>query len=226
MTKRVMLTRPAYQGKGITRASVTSTERKKSPAGTPPPPLSLREEREGVPSKRAGGEITIDQILAMADKLEATEKQRLLDHLALSRQPQPEQARDVEMWSVAIYEALQHALGASSGAMGGPMLVKRAVASPSCWKPVEQFMQASKLAELQVRQRLLVYAMLADLLVKHASYVAKKSGAPLSPKLVGNCSASISGVFDAAFPGYLQAGLAPIIARQLAISGSAGWVPT
>lgn len=227
--KRVMLTRPDYRGHSFTRSVASPEEIKKSPAGIPPSSSLFREEREGGTLQGAAGQqgkISVDQIMEMANHLEAAERQRLLDHLALKRTPEIDSARDVEMWSVAIYESLQKALGASSGAMGGPMLVKRAVGATSSWAPVEKFMQASKLADLQVRERLLVYSMLAELLVKHARHVASKSGAPLSPKLVANCTASISGVFESAFPGYLQAGLAQIVARQLAISGTAGWVPT
>ena len=159
----------------------------------------------------------LQELLRMAEGLPAEERQQILDHLALKAQvTDPASIRDLEMWSGAIYEALQEALGASAGAMGGPMVIRRAVAVPSVWKPVDVFMKASKLSDLQVRERQSVYRLLAQLLVDHARFVAKRSGAPLSAKLVGNCAGSISGVFEGAFPGYLQAGLAPIVARRLA----------
>lgn len=201
-TKRVMLTRPERnypQGPRMGGSQGT-------PLRGPLPPIIPR------PAEAT----TLQELLALANKLPATEKQQLLDHLALQAQTTPVGSeRDVDMWSVAIHEALQHALGAAGGALGGPILVKRVVGSPSSWKPVDAFMRASKMSDLQVRERQSVYGLLADLLVKHARYVARRSGAPLSPKLVGNCTGSISGVFDAAFPGYLEAGLAPIVARRL-----------
>ena len=215
MTKRVMLTRPTYRGHGVTRSSV-DPEKRKSADGDTPLPFPFRGGEEGGAHPAVSGEVKLQELLALANKLPATEKQQLLDHLALQAQTTPVGSeRDVDMWSVAIHEALQHALGAAGGALGGPILVKRVVGSPSSWKPVDAFMKASKMSDLQVRERQSVYGLLADLLVKHARYVARRSGAPLSPKLVGNCTGSISGVFDAAFPGYLEAGLAPIVARRL-----------
>lgn len=77
-------------------------------------------------------------------------------------------------------------------------------------------MTSSKLSELRVVERQAVYNLLAELLVEHAGYVARKSGAPLGPKLIGQCTGSLPGVFEASFPGYLAAGLAPILARQMA----------
>lgn len=216
MTKRVMLTRPTYRGHGVTRASVDPGEQAGLRKDTPHPPPPYREGGRGGALPAAVEVKTLQELLVLANKLPAAEKQQLLDHLALQAQTAPSASeRDVDMWSVAIHEALQHALGEAGGALGGPILVKRVVGSPSSWKPVDAFMRASKMADLQVRERQSVYGLLADLLVKHARYVARKSGAPLSPKLVGNCTGSISGVFDAAFPGYLEAGLAPIVARRL-----------
>lgn len=99
--------------------------------------------------------------------------------------------------------------------MGGPMLVKRLVGSPSHWKPVALFMSSSGLAELQVRERQLAYHLLADLLVKHVCQVASHVGLPVGLKFLGNNVASITGVFEQAFPGYLAAGLAHVIVKGI-----------
>lgn len=173
-------------------------------------------------SKEKEKNVDLTGLLRQAQALAPQERQELLDRLALmASEPVPGTERDIEMWSASIYKALQSALGESAGAMGGPMLIKRIVAAPSSWRPVEKFMQASRLDQLPVRERQAVYVMLADLLVKHARHVARRASAPLSPKFVANCTGSISGVFDAAFPGYLHAGLAHIVARQLAMGAAA-----
>jgi hypothetical protein len=164
----------------------------------------------------------VEQALDVIRQFSPEQQQALLDQLALQTQLQRSTAeiRDVEMWSVAVYESLQKALGGGGAGSAGPMLVKRVVASPSAWRPIAQFMRAGRLTGLKATERNSIYCMLADLLVGHARRVARRSGAPLSVKLVGNCAGSISGVFEAAFPGYLQAGLVPIVARQL-LAGAA-----
>jgi hypothetical protein len=162
----------------------------------------------------------VADIMRLTANLDPKSRQQLLDHLALQAQtPGSANNRDLDMWSSAVYDALQQFLGASAGAMGGPMVVRRVLTVSTAWKPVESFMQSSKLVEIKVVERQSVYSMLARLLVGHAAFVAKKSGAPLSAKLIANCCGSITGVFESAFPGYLHAGLAPMVARRLATGG-------
>lgn len=212
--KRVLLTRPEYKRAPVTRSHVAS---KKPPAHGNPTPLMTpsKEGSRGWVIPGPNQQIEVGELTRLADQLSPADRQQLLDHLALKQNVEVGDPREVEMWCGAIYEALQDTLGASAGAMGGPMLVRRVVGSPSVWKPVDQFMQASGLAELQVRERQLVYGMLADLLVKHAAQVAGHVGVPLSVKFVGNNAINLAGVFEQSFPGYLAAGLAPTIARGL-----------
>lgn len=75
-------------------------------------------------------------------------------------------------------------------------------------------MSVAGLSELPVVDRQAVYNMLADLLVQHAKELARYTGAPFSVKFIANLAQNISGVFDAAFPGYLEAGLAHVVARR------------
>ena len=76
-------------------------------------------------------------------------------------------------------------------------------------------MADAKLDKLAVPERQSVYNLLADLVVRHAHGISMRSAAPLSPKLVANCSNNVASIFDKAFPGYVRAGLAHIVARQL-----------
>ena len=226
MRKRVTFVRPAYGRPGVTRRVVgeapveaQSQQPEGFKRGTGIPSIEGSPAPSFPPTPTEGKEkhIQVTSLLEQASKLTKDERQQLLDQLALTNQLGSVAAnnRDLEMWSQAVHEALGEAIGASGGDEYGLMLVKRSLAVSACWRPVERFMQISKLAELRVVERQAIYFMLARMLVEHAAYVSRKSGAPLSPKLVGSCTGSLPGVFDASFPGYLAAGLAPMIAKQM-----------
>ena len=212
--KRVMLTRPEYARAPVTRAHLASKTKSGMGGGMgplirgPSPHLSqsaqINKEKVGV-----------DEVLKLVEQLTQVERQELLDRLALAQSNEAGDPREVEMWCGAVHEALQDALGPSAGAMGGHALIKRLVGSPSHWKPVALFMTTSGLGDLQVRERQLAYGLIADLLVKHVIQLAHFVGAPLGLKFVGNNLGAIPGVFEAAFPGYLGAGLAPVIVKGL-----------
>ncbi len=212
--KRVLLTRPEYTRAPITRAHHVASKNKSGMGRDIDPPIrGLSPHHSQGP--QVNNKLEVGELTRLADQLSPADRQQLLDHLALKQSNEAGDPREVEMWCGAIYEALQDTLGASAGAMGGPMLVRRVVGSPSVWRPVDSFMQSSGLADLQVRERQLVYGMLADLLVKYAAQVAGHVGVPLSVKFVGNNAINLAGVFEQSFPGYLAAGLAPTIARGL-----------
>lgn len=156
--------------------------------------------------------------LDLVGGMSKAERQELLDRLALEGVISAKSAanRDIEMWSGAVHSALGDAISSGGGENYGVGLVKRSLALPAFWRPVEAFMSASGLQELKVTERQQVYSLLARLLVDHALEVSRRSGAPLSPKLVGSCASNIASVFDQSFPGYAAAGLAHVVARQLA----------
>lgn len=211
MAKRpVLLTRPAYAGAGFARAD----HQNKTGGGDPLPlPLSKRGE-EGRGADRI--ENPLDRILEEAKSLSAADRRKLLDHLALvSKEAEDASPRDVEMWVVAVYEELVRVLGVGDGASVGPVIVKRALSPRAAWAPVQGFMANKAFEGLQAIERQSIYRLLATLLVRHARSVSSRSGAPLSPKLVANCTGNVAGLFDQAFPGYLRAGLGRVIVRQL-----------
>lgn len=163
------------------------------------------------------GNKVVEELLAKAQALTATQRLELLDQLSLANKltRKAGQDRDLDMWAEGVYNALETRIGTSEGSAYGRLLVKQLLAPSSNWRPMQDFMQESRLCELKVPERASVYFMLAELLVKHAARIAAHTGAPLGPKLVGSCAQAIAGVFDQAFPGYLRAGLAKIAARQL-----------
>lgn len=160
--------------------------------------------------------VSLADLLSLADQLPATERKTLLAHLALKGQTEVEgPSRDKEMWAQAVYGEIVRAFGPDGGAGQGPALVKRTLSATAVWAPVADFMRASKLGALSVTERQSVYVLLARLVVEQALYVARNIGAPLGIKLVANAASNMAAIFDRSFPGYLQAGLAPIVARQL-----------
>ncbi len=144
------------------------------------------------------------------------ERKKILDSLLLENQLTVEAKadRDLDMWAEAVHRELTRRLGSLDGGLVGPGVVRKLLSAGGSWKPVEQFMAASKLCELKVVERQRAYYMLAELLVRHALVVARRSGAPMSAKLVSNCTGNLAGVFEESFPGYLEAGLARMVARH------------
>lgn len=162
-------------------------------------------------------QVSLSSVLDLVDKLPASERKTLLARLALTSQTQEnKQSRDQDLWAQAVYEALQRALGSGDGAAQGPAMIRRVLGASSAWAPVSDFMTSSRLQNLSVTERYSVYTLLARLVVDYAHKLANRIGAPLGAKLVGTCAVNVSSLFDNAFPGYVQSGLAHIVARQLA----------
>ena len=148
------------------------------------------------------------------------QKQELLDLLALELSTSAKNAEDPDlgMWSVAVCSALEGAIGPEGGGNYGQVLVRRSLGTPAAWRPVGAFMESSGLLAEPKNIRQSVYLMLGRLLVDHALGISDHTGAPMGPKLVATCAANIRGVFERSFPGYLAAGLAPVVARPMATS--------
>jgi hypothetical protein len=80
---------------------------------------------------------------------------------------------------------------------------------------VEEFMCAARLNVLTVSERNAAYNVLAALLVDHAQNVARYVRVPLTAKFVCNFTREIAAIFDAAFPGYVRAGMAAIVVGRV-----------
>lgn len=201
-TPRVSLTRPK-------RATSQNTPGGDPPMGGISPGAVLKKNNQN----------QVEQALSLTASMTPAERQELLSRLSLElKADQPDQSRELDMWATAVHESLQDALGAQGGASAAPMLVKRAVATREAFAPISEFMERAKLKQIDVQHRLQTYRMLADMLVSHSRKIARRTGAPLSAKLVANCSPSIAALFDAAFPGYLRAGLAQIVITRLTVT--------
>lgn len=211
---RTLLAPPLRDG----RATTTYVKKSKGAGNNPPPPpIPFRGgEGRGVLPRAGTAEMKAEDVLSLANKLSPEQRKQLLASLALQEQTaDPVKQRDVDMWAGAVYSGLVATNGGSPGGVPGPAVVKRILAAPSAWKPVDGFMEACKFDQLSVTERQSVYNLLADLVIKHAAQIAHRSKIPLSPKLIGTCSSNVASLFDLAFPGYMRAGLAHIVARRL-----------
>ncbi len=213
MKKRVILAPPIRRRPTSTALLLPAPQSRSGDQGKGDPPNPFR--GLGSPSVSPGSQVP--DLLQKANKLTEAERKELAEALLLglhldSKRNGP--ARDVEMWSSAVHAALQKAIGGSGGDLLGPAVLRKQLAVVSAWQPVEDFMKHSRLVELTVTERQACYNLLATMIVGHARIVARKSGAPLCGKLVSKCTPNLSGVFENAFPGYLEAGLAKVVARQ------------
>lgn len=222
---KAVLTRPLRQGPSYAKES---TQLNKSSGnrgdviplyrgGNITPHLSQRQQEE----KKAKASVSLDSVLELVEQLSSTEKKQLLAKLALQAQINGKgDGRDLDMWALAVYDALASSIGSGGGGVQGVASVKRVLSAPNAWGPVAGFMESTKLDQLTVTERQSVYAMLAKLAVKRARAVANHGNIPMSAKLVGTCSSNLAGLFDQAFPGYLASGLALLVAKQLVGSKS------
>lgn len=159
----------------------------------------------------------VSQCLAILSKLSRVERKQALDQLAfqLASSDDHGAARDKDMWSGAVHSALVASLGGGAGGLPGPMLFKRVLAATESWQYVEGFMTTSGFQTTLVRERSAVYQVLAKLLAEHALELNRKFGYPLTPKMLGNLTQHLPTLFEEAFPGYLAAGMGPVIIRSL-----------
>lgn len=171
-------------------------------------------EREPARTRDAGD--LLEAVLLLSKE----QRKEILDRLAADALLNPTRAadRDIVMWTEAVHRELVRVVGASGGDVAGLVPLRKLLQAGNSWGPVTEFMTASKLADLPVNERQRAYYLLAQLLVRHARYVARKSGAPLSAKLVANCTGNLAGVFEDSFPGYLEAGLARMVCRTLQVA--------
>jgi hypothetical protein len=242
MVKRVQLTRPKYTPvtsrvplRNVVTKQVDDNSSKSSGSqdvipvtnlvgsrgdGPPTPPTPYRGRVGGPPAvpspQQSKNQITVTYLLELSEQLTQVQKKELLDHLALklATSQRLNSDRDFEMWFTAVYSALLSLKLDAEGAGVGPLVVKRLLGSVEFYTPVKNFMSLSGLSKLEVNERQSVYHLLADLLVSHAMRIAHEQGFPFGLKLVGRCASNISGIVDQAFPGYVQAGLMMIVARQ------------
>lgn len=186
---------------------------KKTPAGQgggmpplkggiiPPPPSDLA----SITSAVAG--LSKKDRKALFDRL-------ALEHRSTAGTQVDERDRDLVMFSDAISTALA-AIIPIGGPAYGPVLVRDALKPRATWQHVAAFLASTGYGALAPPEKVRVYGFLAGLLVNHALGISRRTGAPLSVKLVTNCVGQMAGLFELEFPGYLAAGFTGVVARRL-----------
>lgn len=164
----------------------------------------------------------VKQIVEAWKRLPQQKRKHCLAVMSLDLQKVPdEDDRDVSMWTEAVFEALSAVLGPSDGPSHGPQVIRRLVGASSAWTPFAEFMQQARLHQLKPAERFAVFRLLAKLLVQRSRRVAQRADIPLSAKLVAQNVQHIAGIFDNAFPGYLQNGLVGSVSRMLVANPAA-----
>lgn len=222
--RRVITDRPVYRprngvaGNGGTASPNTTTPCAHAARGTTTTNVVSVVPSAVRVSAREPAHASQPTVAELVEKLTPEYRKELLDRLLAEKLlADPKAAdRDLVMWSEAVHRALVRVIGAAGGGVVGPGVIQKVLRAGEAWKHVEDFMALSRLGELPVNERQRAYYLLADLLVRHARQVSRKSGAPLSPKLVANCAVNLAGVFEDNFPGYLEAGMAKMVARSTA----------
>lgn len=156
-------------------------------------------------------------LFSQLQDLDPKQRKQLLDRLQLQDlelRDQDKATRDLGMWAGAVYDALQASVGDGGGGESGVMVLRRLLGARSVWAPVDQLVEAAKVAEESVVMRQKFYNLLAELLVAHVKRVASYNRVPMGPKLVASNAGKVRELFDAAFPGYLRCGLAKAVLRS------------
>ena len=187
-------------------------ERGPGGAGVIPPYIC----KGGIPPPLPGSGNTLGG--AGVEGMSTAEIKRQLDRLALVLQERTQpsrQDRDLNSFSDAVHEKMGELLAGNVAGNAGPLAVRQLFQAPSTWGPISAFLERAGYLALGPVEKVAVYRFLAELVVRHAYTVSRRSRAPLSPKLVASCSGNLGGLFERAFPGYLRNGLAPMVARRL-----------
>lgn len=161
---------------------------------------------------------SIPIMLTDINTLPLAELKAQLDRLALAyqeRQKPSTQDRDLGLFSDAVHSKITDILAGNIAGNTGPLAVRELFRVPGIWGPILAFLQRTGYAELPPAQKVVIYSFLAELVVRHAYTVSRRSKAPLSPKLVASCSGNLGGLFEREFPGYLRSGLAKIVASRM-----------
>lgn len=121
--------------------------------------------------------------------------------------------RDEGMWSDSVEAILAEALGSSTNFRNKSPAILGSLRDS--YSIVHEFVQVSALDAAMSYNRKVIYNLLAGLLVEYCKQLAAKIAAPLSLKFVLGQSEKIPALFDRAYPGYVQAGLAGIVLKQI-----------
>ena len=148
----------------------------------------------------------VEEIKKRIKALSTTSRKQLLDYTLLLSQPtaSSDKDRSTLMWRDSVVRALRKRLPGAVTDLPPKVLVAESNASV---RKVEDFLHSLTPVALSTPERKASYDLLADLLATRAYEIAQRASIPLSLKLILTTADQLHGVFDAAFPGYLQSGM-------------------
>lgn len=155
--------------------------------------------------------------LSTLERKEAKDLISLLDREAklVTRsglKPSQIMARDESMWVSSLLEALTLA---TIGSRLHSRPSDRVLATlQDSFAPVALFVKSSGLHRTKSYERKAVYDMLAEMVVSYSCTMANHVGVPLGPRFILQNIDKIPGLFDRAYPGYAEAGLAGMVLDQ------------
>jgi len=182
--------------------------------------------RGGVPSRTIlpvrGNDVEV--VKGLCRTLDVRQRKEVRDYIAyldkeqgqanlLSARAGQALERDEEMWADSLEQTLGEALGSPPSARKrSPAILGSLRAS---YAVVGAFVQALGIVQPVSYNRKVLYNLLAGFVVEYAKQLAAKIGAPLTFKFVLQNVEKLPALFDRAYPGYAQAGLACIVVEHL-----------
>ena len=161
----------------------------------------------------------VDKIKDGIKKLSKQERKEVRDYLSLldknalaDKKIDQTATRDEDMWADQLYQCVQNALGSdrvSANRSSAALLLLR-----KSYCVVERFLHDAKIYSDKSYERNAIYLLLANLLVKYSRSLAGKVGLPVSIKFTVQQIEKIPALFDLAYPGYLESGLASMVIYQ------------
>lgn len=221
--KKVLLTRPVRRS--------CDEEKKEGNGGVFSPLYGGGEEKTlstqmvGPSTKsEAEKEKPLQRALHLVGELTDSDLKTLYDHIALALNERNTkggaQDRDLSLWVTAVYDALTHANGGSPAGMPGPLVFKRLLGARSSWPYIADFLAVLGGETMRPAERLSILRLVAKLLVERCHTISVHARIPLTAKLVANNCAEVAAVFENSFPGYVGAGLVPLLLRRLLAGGT------
>ena len=193
----------------------------------PPTPLGVK---GGFPSHPVytSQENYVEKVKELCRGLDVRQRKEVRDYISyldrehnqaslLSVRTSQSLTRDEEMWADSLEQSLAFELGTPHRT--AQVRLYRAPATLSSLKDsyaiVHAFVQGTGMVKSMSYHRKALYEMLAGLVVTYSKQLAAKIGAPLSFRFVLQNVDKLPALFDRAYPGYAQAGLACIVVQQL-----------
>lgn len=150
--------------------------------------------------------------------LNLKERKEVMDYLRLlDSQEQvgaPEKDRELMLWTESLAMEMERVTRHRPRLFPLPVAMSGSIRT--AFNTVSEFLNSAGLiGEGKTYDLQLIYQLTSQLMVQHARNIAGRGNFPISVKLVLNTATKLPGLFDSAFPGYLEAGMTKVILNHL-----------